>query len=160
MSDIDIVERLKMPIIGMGTVRSSITLDLRDQWQKERTDAIAEIERLRAANQVQRENLVLATDHMSEQNRELSRLRAGRAAEEGGVTRPMIEYRQELRKKREAELRAAVWAECKEAGVKVADGWLASFEDGPEIQFTPARKYAADAVKDIRDALRGLKTSN
>ncbi len=56
--------------------------------------------------------------------------------------------------------RAAVKAEVREACVMVCTGWLASFEDGPEIQFTPARKYAADAVKDIRDALQALEVPN
>ena len=43
---------------------------------------------------------------------EIERLRSGRAAVEGGVTRPMVEFRQELREKREAEIRAAVIEEC------------------------------------------------
>ncbi len=48
--------------------------------------------------------------------------------------------------------RNAIIEEC----AKVAEGWLLRFEHGPQIEFIPARRYAADAVKDIRDAIRSL----
>ena len=38
----------------------------------------------------------------------------------------------------------------------VFDGWLERYEHGPPIQFTTAREYAADAVRDCRDAILAL----
>ena len=38
----------------------------------------------------------------------------------------------------------------------IFDGWLERYERGEPIQYTPARKYAADAVKDCRDAVLAI----
>lgn len=38
----------------------------------------------------------------------------------------------------------------------IFDGWLAAYEHGEPIKFMPAREYAADAVKDCRDAVLAI----
>jgi len=38
----------------------------------------------------------------------------------------------------------------------VFDQWLALYENGRPVLYTPARKFASDAVKDCRDAVEKL----
>lgn len=50
------------------------------------------------------------------------------------------------------ELATLAEQEERERCVAICEGWLAAYE-GVEIKYTSARKYATDAVKDIRDAI-------
>ena len=38
----------------------------------------------------------------------------------------------------------------------VFEQWLALYEEGLPIEFTPAREYASDAIRDCRDLVLGI----
>lgn len=45
----------------------------------------------------------------------------------------------------------AVGGEHWEKVNRIFEGWLGRFEDGPPIEFTPAREYAAEAIRDCQE---------
>ena len=57
----------------------------------------------------------------------------------------------------EASLAAARDAALEEAA-KIADGWLEQWVD-VKIAHVPPHAYAADAIRDLRDGIRALKTA-